>query len=132
MTHSAISPTTRRRVALPRLPLSLVIGGLLLLVNLALAIFPSTFAPYDPNSFDYSALMQAPTWAHPFGTDNFGRDILSRVIHAYTIDMQIAIFATVLPFIFGTIIGALVGYVGGLSEVIFGRIVDAVITFPFL
>ena len=132
MTNAALSSTTRRRFALPRLPLSLVIGGLLLLFDLALATFPATFAPYDPNSFDYSALMQAPSWAHPFGTDNFGRDILSRVIHAYTIDMQIAIFATVLPFIFGTIIGALVGYVGGLAEVIFGRIVDAVITFPFL
>lgn len=60
------------------------------------------------------------------------RDVLSRVLYAYTIDMQIAIFATIVPFIFGTIIGALVGYAGGWSEALFGRIVDAVITFPFL
>jgi peptide/nickel transport system permease protein len=66
------------------------------------------------------------------GTDSFGRDVLSRVIYAYTIDMQIAVFATLGPFIIGTVIGALVGYAGGFAEALFGRIVDAVITFPFL
>ena len=50
--------------------------------------------------------MQAPSLVHPFGTDNFGRDVLSRVLHAYRIDMQIAFFATVAPFIFGTLVGA--------------------------
>jgi peptide/nickel transport system permease protein len=122
-------------LALPRtaaLPRPLIFGGAILLTSLVLAIFPSVFAPYDPNAFDYNALLQAPSTAHLLGTDNFGRDVLSRVIHAYTIDMQIAIFATVVPFVIGTVIGALVGYVGGLAETIFGRVVDAVITFPFL
>ena len=118
-----------RAAAMPR---PLVIGGVILVVSLLLACFPALFAPYDPNAFDYAALLQGPTSAHPMGTDNFGRDVLSRVIHAYTIDMQIAIFATVFPFLIGTVVGALVGYVGGISETIFGRIVDAVITFPFL
>lgn len=113
-------------------PRPLILGGALLLLSLLLAIFPSLFAPYDPNAFDYNALLQGPTAAHPMGTDNFGRDVLSRVIHAYTIDMQIAIFATVFPFLIGTVVGALVGYVGGVWETIFGRVVDAVITFPFL
>lgn len=113
-------------------PRPLMIGGALLLLSLLLAIFPSLFAPYDPNAFDYNALLQEPTAAHPMGTDNFGRDVLSRVIYAYTIDMQIAIFATVFPFLIGTVVGALVGYVGGVAETIFGRVVDAVITFPFL
>ena len=66
------------------------------------------------------------------GTDNFGRDGLSRVIHAYRIDMQIAVFATVPAFVFGTLVGAFVGYAGGLAMSIFGRVVDAVVTFPFL
>jgi peptide/nickel transport system permease protein len=114
------------------LPRPLLFGGALLVGSLLLAIFPTVFAPYDPNAFDYGALLQGPTAAHLMGTDNFGRDVLSRVIHAYTIDMQIAIFATVFPFFIGTIVGALVGYFGGISETIFGRIVDAVITFPFL
>jgi peptide/nickel transport system permease protein len=113
-------------------PRSLIWGGIILGLSLIVAVWPSLFAPYDPTTFDYNALLKAPSWAHPFGTDSFGRDVLSRVIHAYTIDMQIAVFATVGPFIFGTIIGAFVGYAGGICEAIFGRIVDATITFPFL
>ncbi len=130
MTAVLPASTGRRRRA--RLPRALLIGGGLLAANLVLAFFPAVFAPYDPNVFDYNALLQAPSWAHPFGTDNFGRDVLSRVIHAYTIDMQIAVFATTVPFVIGTAIGAVIGYVGGLAEILFGRIVDAVITFPFL
>ena len=114
------------------LPRPLIFGGSILVASLLLALLPALFAPYDPNVFDYAALLQGPSLAHPMGTDNFGRDVLSRVIHAYTINMQIAIFATVFPFLIGTVVGALVGYVGGLAETIFGRVVDAVITFPFL
>ncbi|AYG61009.1 ABC transporter permease [Rhizobium jaguaris] len=129
-TETAASRKSRIRArALPR---TLISGGIILILSTAIAFFPSLFAPYDPTAFDYNALLKAPSWAHPFGTDSFGRDVLSRVIHAYTIDMQIAIFATVGPFIFGTLIGAIVGYLGGVAEAIFGRVVDAVLTFPFL
>jgi peptide/nickel transport system permease protein len=123
-------PVARRRT--PALPRTLVVGLAILALSLLVAVFPSAFAPYDPIAFDYNAILQGPSLAHPFGTDSFGRDVLSRVIHAYTVDMQIALFATVGPFIVGTIVGALIGYVGGVAEAIFGRIVDAVITFPFL
>jgi len=119
---------TRRR----KVSLTLVAGCIILAASLFLAFFPSLVAPYDPDAFDYNALLQAPTWAHPFGTDNYGRDMLSRVIHAYTIDMQIAFFATIVPVIVGTFVGAIVGYLGGVTEAIFGRIVDAIVTFPFL
>jgi peptide/nickel transport system permease protein len=124
----AAVPAERRRA----LPGTLVGAMIVLGASLILAFFPGMFAPYDPTAFDYGAIMQAPSAAHPFGTDNFGRDVLSRVIHAYRVDMQIAVFATTAPFIFGTIVGALVGYVGGWTEALFGRVVDAVITFPFL
>ncbi len=132
MTMAVNIPAQKRKRARRPLPRPLVTGGLMLAASLLLAIFPAQFAPYNPNDFDYSALMQAPSLAHLMGTDNFGRDVLSRVIHAYTVDMQIAFFVTLFPFAFGTIVGAWVGYVGGLAEAIFGRIVDAVITFPFL
>ncbi len=118
-----------RKTGLPR---PLWLGGGILAVSMALAVLPNVFAPYDPVAFDYVALLAPPSLAHPFGTDNFGRDVLSRVIHAYTIDMQIAFFGTVFSFVVGTFVGALVGYAGGLAETMFGRIVDAVITFPFL
>ena len=122
----------RVALRLRRVPRPLLFGGLLIGASLLLAVFPSVFAPYDPVAMDYNALMHPPSQAHPMGTDNFGRDVLSRVIHAYTVDMQIAFFGTIFSFTFGIIIGALVGYAGGLADTIFGRIVDAVITFPFL
>ena len=67
---------------------------------------PQWIAPYDPLKFDYRATLRGPSWAHPFGTDNFGRDILSRVIWATRIDMQIALFATLFPAVFGTFVDA--------------------------
>ena len=130
MTDASLPPGPARRIA--RQPRALLGGTAILGASAILALFPGLFAPYDPLAFDYTAVLQGPGPAHPFGTDNFGRDVLSRVIHAYTIDMQIALFATIVPFLFGTFAGALVGYVGGLTETLFGRVVDAVITFPFL
>ncbi|MGA1802986.1 ABC transporter permease [Rhizobium sp. HT1-10] len=131
---SAVSeiPRSKWRLKPGSWPKTLMLGGLILFLSLLLAFFPGWFAPYDPTAFDYNALLKGPSWAHPFGTDSFGRDVLSRVIHAYTIDMQIAVFATTGPFIFGTLVGAFVGYAGGWTEIVFGRIVDAVLTFPFL
>jgi peptide/nickel transport system permease protein len=99
---------------------------------LLFALFPGLFAPYDPLAFDYSLLSHPPSLAHLFGTDNFGRDVLSRVIWATRIDMQIALFCTIFPLVFGTFIGALTGYYGGWLDAVFGRLVDLVITFPFL
>jgi peptide/nickel transport system permease protein len=125
-------PARKLRFSLHNMPRTLISGGVILFLSMMLAFFPSLFAPYDPVVFDYNALLKGPSWAHPFGTDSFGRDVLSRVIHAYTIDMQIAIFSTLGPFIFGSLVGAFVGYVGGVVESIFGRVVDAVLTFPFL
>ncbi|MET3900316.1 peptide/nickel transport system permease protein [Devosia sp. UYZn731] len=131
MTLVATAPVAKRRTLI-RIPFTLVFGGTIIALSTVVAFFPSLFAPYDPVAMDYNALLQAPTIAHPFGTDSFGRDVLSRVIHAYTVDMQIAVFATLFPFVFGTFIGALVGYAGGWVNALFGRVVDAIITFPFL
>lgn len=109
-----------------------VTGFIIVSLSLVMAFFPQWIAPYDPLAFDLEAMQQGPSLAHPFGTDNFGRDMLSRVIWAYRVDMQIAFFATIFALIIGVTIGALVGYYGGIADVIFGRCVDAIITFPFL
>jgi peptide/nickel transport system permease protein len=110
----------------------LVVGCVLLALFLAGSAFPQLLAPYDPLQFDFTALLQGPSWRHPFGADNFGRDILSRVIWAARIDLQIALLATLFPLVFGTLVGAFVGYYGGVLDIVFGRIVDLVVTFPFL
>ncbi len=128
-------PSARRRsraLRVPRLPPALMAGVAILLVCLALAAVPELVAPYKPTAFDYRALLKPPTLAHPFGTDNFGRDILSRTVWATRVDLQIALFGTLFPVVFGTLVGAVVGYAGGWAEIVFGRVVDAVVTFPFL
>jgi peptide/nickel transport system permease protein len=130
MTLAIPAPTARRRWRRP--PAALIGGAAILSLSLALAIAPHLAAPHDPNLIDYKAILKPPSWAHPFGTDNFGRDMLSRTIHAYGIDMQIALFTTLFPFLFGTTVGALIGYYGGVAEMIFGRVVDAIVTFPLL
>lgn len=111
---------------------TLVIGLGLLALFLFAAVFPDVIAPYSPTQFDYGAILQPPSAQHPFGTDNFGRDVFSRVVWGARIDMQIALFTTLFPFVFGTIVGVLAGYAGGPFDALFGRIVDVVIVFPFL
>ena len=93
---------------------------------------PRLVAPYDPLSFDYNNLQVGPSWTHLLGTDNFGRDVLSRIIWAAQVDIQIALFCTIPSLIIGTIVGSVVGYYGGIIDAIFGRVVDLVITFPFM
>jgi peptide/nickel transport system permease protein len=132
----AASPAKPRRVVAGlqgvRVGAGLVAGAAILLVLLICATVPNLVAPYDPTAFDYHALLKPPSAAHPFGTDNFGRDVLSRTIWAARIDLQIAIFATVFPAIFGSFVGALIGYGGGLVDMLFRRLVDLLITIPFL
>jgi peptide/nickel transport system permease protein len=110
----------------------LAVGVAILCGFLVLSLFPGHIAPYDPLAMDYTALKLPPSLSHPFGTDNLGRDVLSRVIWATRIDMQIAIFCTIFPLVFGTVVGAIVGYYGGLLDTIFGRVVDITIILPFL
>ena len=120
------------RTRLLRVPVPLAAGLLILLALLVCATAPGLVAPYDPLGFDYAALLQPPSGAHWFGTDQFGRDILSRTIAASTIDLQIALFATIGPLLIGGTVGLLVGYYGGLADAVFGRVVDLLVTFPFL
>ncbi len=137
MTDSTVTTVKASKVAPSRLQLALrkpgfMIGVIIIGFSTLLAVFPSFFAPYDPNFIDYLAVRQAPSWAHPFGTDMLGRDALSRVIHAYSVNMQMAVLATVFALSIGVVVGALVGYYRGVADMIFGRVVDAIITFPFL
>lgn len=125
----ALPPRAPRRFRLRVAPL---LGFLIVAALVACAIWPDHIAPYAPTKFDYRSVLKSPSAAHWFGTDNFGRDILSRVIWATRIDLQIAIFSTLFPVIVGTIAGALVGYFGGIADTILLRLVDLVVTLPFL
>lgn len=122
------APRARRRWPKP----TLLIGLGLLALLLVAALFPAQLAPFSPTEFDYNAILQGPTARHPFGTDNFGRDVLSRVIYGTRIDLQIALFTTLFPFVFGTLLGAVTGYAGRWSDALVGRVADLVVVFPFL
>lgn len=118
---------TRRRVK----P-TLVIGLVMLAALLFAALFPQLLAPVSPTTFDYEAILKGPSAKHFFGTDNFGRDVFSRVIYGARIDLQIALFTTLFPFVFGTLLGALTAFLGRWSDALVGRIADIVVVFPFL
>ena len=126
----AVKKPSRLQMALSK-P-SFMTGVIIIAASVVLAVFPGLFAPYDPNFIDYTAVRQPPSWQHPFGTDLLGRDTLSRVIWAYSVDMRMAFLATVFAVLIGVVVGALVGYYRGIADMIFGRVVDAVITFPLL
>ncbi|WP_145136594.1 ABC transporter permease [Roseomonas gilardii] len=111
---------------------ALALGGVILGVVVLCALVPQLIAPYDPLFFDYNALMAPPSWEHPFGTDQFGRDVLSRTVWAARVDLQIAVLAVAGPMLVGGFLGLMAGYLGGIAEAILGRAMDLVVTFPFL
>ncbi|MGB4829328.1 MAG: ABC transporter permease [Paracoccaceae bacterium] len=99
---------------------------------IGLAVLAPWVSPYDPIFQDSAARLLAPSWAHPFGTDNFGRDVLARVIWGARIDLQIAVIGVVFPFLIGTFVGTVAGFFGGWVDAVFMRIIDVVLAFPFL
>lgn len=111
---------------------TLLAGLILLAAFVALALLAPVVAPYDPILQDGTMRLQPPSWAHPFGTDNFGRDVLSRVIWGTQVDLQIAVIGVVFPFMIGTVVGTLAGYLGGKVDTVFMRVIDIILAFPFL
>jgi peptide/nickel transport system permease protein len=114
------------------LPVPLVIGALVVTGAVILALFAPWIAPYDPILQNTANTLQGPSLAHPFGTDNFGRDIFSRVIWGTRIDLQMGLIGVIFPFIIGTVIGSIAGYAGRWVDAALMRVVDVVIAFPFL
>ncbi len=120
-----------RRFFRRRLPRSLVIGGAMILFWIALAIFGPLIWTADPTALNLGASLLPPSLAHPFGTDNLGRDVLLRIVNGASIDLQIGLF-TVLPALtIGSLVGALAGYYGSLADMAVMRLVDIVVAFPF-
>jgi peptide/nickel transport system permease protein len=111
---------------------NLVAGALLIALLVALAIFAPMIAPYGPLDTDYTARLHAPNPVHPFGTDNLGRDIFSRVLYGARIDLQVGVISVVLPFLIGGLLGCLAGYYGGRADNIIMRVADVIQAFPFL
>ena len=103
--------------------------GLLVLIVFA-AVFGPSIVPYDPLANNTAQALKPPSAAHWFGTDQLGRDILSRVIVATRLDFFIAAASVVLVFFMGGIAGIAAGYFGGWTDRIVGRIADTIMAFP--
>jgi peptide/nickel transport system permease protein len=111
---------------------NLVIGLSMFTVILLIALFAPLIAPYDPIDQDYSATQLPPSMSHLFGTDNFGRDIFSRVLYGTRIDLRVGIISTIPPFIIGILLGTIAAYYAGWIDALVMRLVDIVQAFPFI
>ena len=97
----------------------------------ALAAAGAAARALRPDRAGLDVTLQPPSAVHWLGTDNFGRDILSRIIWGTRIDLQMGVFGVLFPFIIGTTIGAVSGYAGGVVDTLLMRLLDVTISFPF-
>ncbi len=126
-----IEAAPRRSRSLWRRNSALVAGAALVAAVILVAIFGPLLDPYNPVENNYEAAVQPPSAAHPFGTDKFGRDQLSRVITGTRIDLSVGIICTLIPAIIGVAVGSVAGYYGGKVDTLLMRIVDIQVAFPF-
>lgn len=108
---------------------SFVIGALLVLFVALIAIFAPVLAPYDPMRSNFRVRLAPPSMAHWFGTDHFGRDLLSRVMYGGRASLVIGISVVIVTGIAGTVIGAIAGYFRRLDNLLM-RLMDALMAFP--
>ncbi|ADV11814.1 ABC transporter permease [Mesorhizobium sp. M7A.F.Ca.US.014.04.1.1] len=129
---AGFSAVRRIRSAFAGLPPSVVVGLLLLLFWVACAIAGNLFVPYDPYAEDFLATLTPPDALHWFGTDQLGRDVLSRIIVGSRDILLVAPLATLAGVAAGSIIGLVLGYFEGLTDAIGARLLDTLMAFPFI
>jgi peptide/nickel transport system permease protein len=106
------------------------VAAIFLIILVLIVIFADQVAPYHPLEADFTALRQPPSAAHWLGTDNLGRDVLSRLIHGGRISLFVALVSTVLSKLVGVSWGVLTGYVGKGFDLASQRVVDVLLAFP--
>jgi oligopeptide transport system permease protein len=105
---------------------------IVIVVILLIAIFAPWIAPYSFREQDVTKLFQFPSWAHPFGTDELGRDLLSRVIYGARVSMVVAFGSALFCFVIGSVYGSISGWIGGRVDSYMMRVVDVFIGLPEL
>ena len=107
--------------------------GVGIIVFIAFVSFAAPLLGFgDPDAQNLPDALQAPSAAHPMGTDTLGRDILTRVVYGGRIDLTFAFITTLVPFVLGALVGAFAGYRGGWLDTTVNRFVDTVVAFPFI
>lgn len=105
---------------------------IIVLVIIALAFLCPLIAPYDPTFIDPSAFAAPPSRAHWLGTDQIGRDILSRLLYGTRVSLTVGLLSTLLATGIGTVLGLVAGYFGGAVDLIIMRITDMIMSFPYI
>jgi peptide/nickel transport system permease protein len=118
--------------ALARRHPRILIGGSLVLFLLIVAVFAPFIAPYDPKQVNGAVALEPPSLAHPFGTDDAGRDVLSRVIYGAQVSLSVGLIAVGIGAVIGISVGTAAGYLGGAFDLVAMRIIDALLAFPAL
>ena len=119
--------------ALGRLHAKAFSGGSIVLIFILLGIFGPALAPHDPNKQELTALMKPPQGmggAHVLGTDNLGRDILSRIVYGARVSLLVAFAVVFVSGLIGVILGATSGYIGGKADFLIQKLVEVVWAFP--
>jgi peptide/nickel transport system permease protein len=115
---------TRNRLVLPGLVIAILL--------VSIALFADIISPRDPGAVDVAAAIQGPSQQHLFGTDRFGRDLLSRVIYGSRVSLGISFSSVAFALVFGSLLGLVGGYFGGLLDTVLGRLMDIFFSFPLL
>lgn len=113
-----------------RIRLNLVIGGVLVGGVIAMAATALVWTPYSPTGVNLRRRSQAPSWEHWFGTDEFGRDVLSRVMVGAETSVTVALVTTVVALVLGSMIGLTAGYLRGMADRALMSLNDALLAFP--
>lgn len=110
----------------------MVAGILICLAWIVISVFAQYVAPYDPLAQSIMERLAGPSRAHPFGTDQLGRDVLSRVLYGGRISLPAGLLVVTSAMIIGTVFGAVAGYVGGLSDELLMRFTEVFMAFPII
>lgn len=111
----------------------LALNGLLIIGILAfVALAAPLVSPYDPTSINVHQVLSPPSWSHPFGTDELGRDVLTRMIWGSRVSLKVGFVAVGIAISIGTLVGSLAGYYGGRVDAVLMRFVDMMLAFPTL
>ncbi len=109
-----------------------MIGSAVVLALALAAILAPVISPYDPQKTDLDSMLAPPSWAHPLGTDDLGRDLLARLLYGGRISLLIGLMTMVMSIALGTLVGGLAGFYGGRVDNLLMRLVDMMLAFPSL
>lgn len=109
-----------------------MVCAIIIIALVIIAVFAPVLAPYDPDVQDYANILKAPSKAHLLGTDEYGRDILSRIIYGTRVSLSVGLLAQALATLIGVTLGTLAAYYGGWVDTVISRITEIFAAFPDL